>query len=108
MASALEVPARATRPCVKKYRHLVLGNPFLLHGIGELPGNDFINRLRLGLFENDPFLQEVIQASAHVLAAHCSNSLLRLRANAQVLLPVYRITCTGTSSFSFFQACSVV
>src|SRR5438876_917085 len=71
--------------------HPRLRNLFLLHGLGELPGHDFLDSLRLRFFKDAFLLQEIIDARAHIPLAHFSSSFWRLRANAKSSSGVTRV-----------------
>jgi len=73
---------------------------FFLHGLGELPGDDLLDGLRLRFFENALLLQEDGDARTHVFLTHCSNSFLRFRAKAKSSSGVVRVflmnACSAT------------
>ncbi|HEY7617401.1 MAG TPA: hypothetical protein VH744_11405 [Terriglobales bacterium] len=68
----------------EKPGHLRLGDPFFSHRFGELPSNDFFNRLSLRLLENAFLFQEIVDARSHMFLAHRSSSFLRLRARVRI------------------------
>src|SRR6266446_966481 len=49
--------------------HLIFGYFLFLHGLVELPCDDFLDRLRLRLFKDTLALQEVINARTYVIPA---------------------------------------
>ena len=53
---------------------LLLGDVLLLHGLGELPRDDLLDRLRLRFLEDAFLLKEGIDARSHMRLAHRSNS----------------------------------
>src|ERR1035437_9435966 len=63
-------PARFEQRC-----HARLGYFLFLHGLGELPRDDFLNRLCLRLFKDAFLLEEIVDARTHMFLAHGSISL---------------------------------
>jgi hypothetical protein len=63
--------------------HLILGNSLFLHGLRKLPGNDLFHNLRLRLFKDAFFLEEIVNARTPMLLADRSLSFWRFRANAR-------------------------
>src|SRR5271170_3852700 len=51
-------------------RFLVLGDFAFLHSLGELPGDNLFDRLRLPLFKDALLLEEVINPGTHMFLAH--------------------------------------
>ena len=78
-----EEPVNLRAARLQQRGHSLLRDFRLLHGLGELPGYDFLDRLRLRLLKNAFPFEEVIDAGTHVLLAHRSNSILRVRASAK-------------------------
>src|SRR5207237_6890313 len=85
--NAVDLGAAGLEQC----RHARLRNLFLLHGLGELPGHNFLDRLRLRFFEDVFLLQEVVDTRSQMFLAHCSNSFWRLRASAKSASRVARV-----------------
>src|ERR1019366_8956553 len=57
----------------------------------ELPRDDLLDRLRLRLFKDPLFFEEIINTRTHMFLAHCSSSFLRFRANARSSSGVARV-----------------
>src|SRR6266478_2879800 len=85
---------------LEQWRHLIFGYFLFLHGLVELPSDDFLDRLCLRLFKDALFLQEIINARTHAflailallaLLAHRFNSFWRLRAKAKSSSGVARV-----------------
>ena len=46
------------------------GQPPIFHGIGKLPRDDFLDRLRPRLFEYAFLLEKIVDARTHMFLAH--------------------------------------
>jgi hypothetical protein len=80
VAFRIEQPVNLGSAGLEQSCHLVLGNFLFLHGLGELPRNHLFHSLRLCLFKDTFFLEEIVNARTHMLLAHRSNSFGRFRA----------------------------
>src|ERR1035437_9969682 len=83
------VNLRAAR--LEQHGHLLLRNFPFLHGLRELPRDDLLDRLRLRLFKDTLFFEEIVNTRTHMFLAHCSSSFLRFRANARSSSGVARV-----------------
>src|ERR1017187_5766168 len=77
--------------CFEQRGHAHLGYFLRPHGLGELPRDDLLDRLRLRLFEDAFLFEEIVNARTHMPLAHRSNSFWRLRANAESSSGIVRV-----------------
>src|SRR6267143_5908391 len=83
--------------CLEQFGHPIFGNFAFPHGFVELPRDDLLDRLCLGLLKDAFFLEEIVNTRTHMILAllsflaHCFNSFWRLRANAKSSSGVARV-----------------
>ena len=66
VAFRIQEPVNLGAAGLEQCRHFIFGYFFLPHGLIELPRDHLLHRLRLRLFKNPLFLQEIINAQTHV------------------------------------------
>src|SRR5260370_28793714 len=85
VAFRIQEPVNLGAAGLEQRGHFIFGYFLFLHGLFELPGDDLLDRLCLGLFKDAFFLQKIVNSGPLMLLAfftHCCKSFSILDSTA--------------------------